>query len=168
LQKQHYGIEFRIFLLKGVNFVKLKENIKIFISTLSFFIIGVIILLIIANSINLYNYFNIFIVYSFKIILSILIGFIIFYFKYNKEPKTQNYKNYKNHLILKIIFTIFLSSIFIYNSKNPIGLYSLMDYKEFYLNYALVIQSSFTLLFILSIIATYLILEHRYIKKAIN
>ncbi|WMM26135.1 hypothetical protein RBU61_05525 [Tissierella sp. MB52-C2] len=67
--------------------MKFKDNLKIFISTLSFFIIGFIILLIIANSINLYNYFNIFIVDFCKIILSVLIAFIIFNFKYSKEPK---------------------------------------------------------------------------------
>lgn len=151
-----------------MNFVKAKDILKIFISILSFFIIGIIILLIIANTINLYNYFNIFIVDFCKIILSILIAFIIFRIKYSKESKKQNYKDYKKQLILKIISTIFLSSIFIYHSKSPIGLYSLMDYKEFYLNYTLVIQSSFTLVFILSMITTYLILEYRYIKKTID
>lgn len=151
-----------------MNFIKIKDKLKVFISILSFFIIGVIILLIIANLINLYEYFNIFIVYFFKIILSILIAFIIFNFKYNKEPKKQNYKNYKKDLILKIISTIFLSLVFIYHSMNPIRLYPLMDYKEFYLNYTFVIRGSFTLIFILSMITTYLILEYRYMKKTIN
>ncbi|WMM26060.1 hypothetical protein RBU61_05125 [Tissierella sp. MB52-C2] len=146
--------------------MKAKDILKIFISILSFFIIGIIILLIIANTINLYNYFNIFIVDFCKIILSILIAFIIFRIKYSKESKKQNYKDYKKQLRLKILFTIFLSVIFIYNAENPIRLYSLMDYKEFYLNCISVIRGSFTLVFILSMITTYLILEYRYIKRS--
>lgn len=145
--------------------MKVKDIFKIFISTLSFFIIGIVILLIIANSINPYEYFNIFIVDFCKITLGGLIGYLIFRIEYGKRTEKHNYKNYKNYLVLRIIFTLFLTAIFIYNSKNSIGFYSLMDYKEFYLNSISVIRGSLTLVFILSILITYLILEYIHYKK---